>query len=100
MVLAFYRRMIAWRKLHPALAKGGFRVVETSDAHIAYVRDTAEETLFCVFNLGDEPVSVSLPEGGWEQVPLPEFTAEITAKTAEVPPSQAAFARLLQIQNA
>jgi alpha-glucosidase len=34
-MLAFCRRMLAWRKARPALAKGGFTIHETSDAHIA-----------------------------------------------------------------
>ena len=37
-MLAFYRRMLAWRKARPALAKGSFAIGETSDSLISYVR--------------------------------------------------------------
>ena len=37
-MLAFYRRMLAWRKARPALAKGSFALQETSDSLISYVR--------------------------------------------------------------
>ena len=37
-MLAFYRRMLAWRKTQPALAKGDFTLHETTDSVISYVR--------------------------------------------------------------
>jgi alpha-glucosidase len=92
-MLGFYRRMLAWRKRHPALAKGGFAIQETSDSLISYLRTEGEEVLFCAFNLGAEPVVAALPPGDWAIIELPDFVAELGEGGIELPPYQAVFAR-------
>jgi alpha-glucosidase len=44
-VLPFYRDLIALRRSHPALRVGGLRWVHVSDDALAFVRETAEESL-------------------------------------------------------
>jgi alpha-glucosidase len=92
-MLGFYRRMLAWRKRHPALAKGGFAIQETSDSLISYLRTEGNEVLFCAFNLGAEPVTAALPPGAWEIVELSDFTAAKGEGAIGLPPHQAVFAR-------
>ncbi len=91
-MLAFYRRMLAWRRQHPALAKGDFAIHETSDSLISYLRSLDGEAMFCAFNLGGEPLSATLPPGDWQPVELPDFAPTIAGGRVELPPYQALFA--------
>lgn len=43
-----YRRLIALRRTHEALARGGLRYAYVDDDVIAYVRETRDERLLCV----------------------------------------------------
>jgi alpha-glucosidase len=92
-MLSTYRRMLAWRKSHPVLAKGGFALHRTTDSLVSYVRENDTEAMFCAFNLGPDPVSVELPAGDWEVIPDSGFAGSIVGNDAELPPVQAVFAR-------
>ena len=74
---------------------GNFMLLATSEGHIAYIRATSEETLFCAFNLGVEPVRIGLPDGEWLALEDSGFVGRIADATAELPPFQALFARRL-----
>jgi alpha-glucosidase len=91
-MLSFYRRMLAWRKERPALAKGGFALQETSDSVISYVRGGSDTAVFCAFNLGSDPVAVALPVGEWRAVEGTGFEGAIVGRHVELPPCQALFA--------
>jgi alpha-glucosidase len=90
-MLAFYRRMLAWRKTQPALAKGSFELHQTSDSTISYVRAHDGQAVFCAFNLGAEPVRIGLPAGRWRRLE-DGFEGVIAGSEAELPPYQAVFA--------
>lgn len=92
-MLSFYRRMLAWRKAHPVLAKGGFALHRTTDTLVSYVREADDEAIFCAFNLGADPVRVELPTGSWEVITDSGFAGSIVGDHAELPPVQALFAR-------
>lgn len=66
-VLATYRAWGQLRETHPALRTGGFVPITTaSPALLAFLRQTADETLLVVINLGAKPTgaqSVALPDG-------------------------------------
>ena len=99
-MLAFYRRMLAWRKARPALAKGGFAIGETSDSLISYVRADGGEAVFCAFNLGAEPLVAALPEGEWRSDRRTAASpAAIVGRSVELPPHQALFAERLEISG-
>jgi alpha-glucosidase len=91
-MLAFYRRMLAWRKTQPALAKGTFRIQETSDTTISYLREHQGGTVLCAFNLGAEPVRIPLPPGRWRKLEEAGFDGEVAGEAADLPPFQALFA--------
>ncbi|HRO11903.1 alpha-amylase family glycosyl hydrolase [Amaricoccus sp.] len=91
-MLNFYRRMLAWRKARPALAKGGFALQETSDSLISYVRTLGAESVFCAFNLGPDPIVATLPEGAWRMIEDTGFAGAIVGRQVELPPFQAVFA--------
>ena len=53
--LGFTRRVLKMRARHAALQCGSVRVLEASDAVLAFERSVRDERLLCVFNLGTEP---------------------------------------------
>jgi alpha-glucosidase len=58
-----YRRLIALRRRHPALATGSYRPVAAEGDVLAYVRAQGDEQFLVALNLGAVAASVALPEG-------------------------------------
>lgn len=58
-VLAWTRRVVAFRAAQPALRDGAIEFVEVGDAVLAFDRVSADGRLRCVFNLGSEEASPS-----------------------------------------
>jgi alpha-glucosidase len=52
--LAFTRRALALRSSSDALLTGTMKIVEASDAILAFERATSTQRLLCVFNLGHD----------------------------------------------
>jgi alpha-glucosidase len=71
--LAAARRLIAWRKRHPALIRGEVDIIELPDPILAFRRHLSGEAMVAVFNLSDQPVSI-------DATCLPSF-----CPTAELP---------------
>ncbi len=61
-MLTLYRRLLALRRAHPALAVGDFRLLEAADGVLAYERRHGVEVLRVALNLTQEPRP--LPFGG------------------------------------
>lgn len=60
-MLSFYRSMLRYRKAHPALVDGDIDVVPgTPENVLAFTRTGKDETLFCAFNMGTEPVDYEI----------------------------------------
>jgi alpha-glucosidase len=60
-LLEEYRRLIALRRSSGALARGGLRFAYVDDDVIAYLRETADERLFCLASRADhDPVRIPL----------------------------------------
>jgi len=58
---AAYRRLVALRRSHEALARGGLRFAHVDDDVIAYVRETRSERLLCLASRAEHgPVRLSL----------------------------------------
>ncbi len=57
------RRLVALRKAHPALARGGMRLLDSSDEVLCFERLLGDERLICVFNLGHDGAPWRPPEG-------------------------------------
>lgn len=66
-VLTTYRTWSGARETHPALQHGAFVPLETDQPSVmAFLRQTADETLLVVINLGGKPVdalTITLPDG-------------------------------------
>lgn len=70
-VLAFYRRMLAFRASEPALAKGDFTLLTAADGRLVFTRTHAGRTVLCAFNLTDTERHFELPQGSWAPLPAP-----------------------------
>jgi alpha-glucosidase len=62
-VLGHYKALLAFRKLHPALAKGNITLLAGHDNILAFTRSDGNETLLCAFNMSHEEASVVVPDG-------------------------------------
>ena len=62
-VLEFYRALIGFRKAHPALAKGGIELLDSSGDVLAFIRADGAERLLCVFNMGANAAEFIVPSG-------------------------------------
>lgn len=67
-LLHHYRRAIAFRHDHSALAKGAIRDLRADGDVFSFTRHHGDETLFCAFNLSDTPSDFALPEGNWHPI--------------------------------
>jgi len=64
-LLHHYRKAIALRQNHRALKEGEMLDAAAVDDVFYFTRRSMTETIFCAFNLGDEPRHLTLPEGQW-----------------------------------
>ncbi|MDI6026575.1 alpha glucosidase [Corticibacterium sp. UT-5YL-CI-8] len=62
-VLNHYRAVLAARKQHPALVTGSIDLFEVQDDILAFVRQTGDEKLLCLFNFSDRPADWIVPSG-------------------------------------
>jgi alpha-glucosidase len=51
-ILEHYRRMLAFRRSHPALVAGAIRFIDAPEDVLAFVRSGEGEEIACLFNLG------------------------------------------------
>jgi alpha-glucosidase len=91
-LLAFYRRMLAFRRTVPALAKGGFELIGAGPEEIAFRRDHEGRSVLCAFNLGAAPRRIALPAGVWRPIARAPFAATVEGSEAVLPPCNALFA--------
>ncbi len=57
------RRLLHWRKDHPAMVRGSLRQLRLDGGLIGFERHCGADRGRCIFNLGREPCSVDLPAG-------------------------------------
>ncbi len=76
-LLHHYRRAISFRHAHRSLALGAQTGMRACGDVLVFLRSCgngesggtgAGETMFCAFNLSDEPAQLRLPPGNWVQV--------------------------------
>ncbi|MCY4336465.1 MAG: alpha glucosidase [Litoreibacter sp.] len=66
--LHHYRRAIAFRRAHPALIHGTQEEMVATGTAVHFIRRSGNETIFCAFNLSDEPVTIDMPDGTWQPI--------------------------------
>jgi alpha-glucosidase len=67
-LLHHYRRAIAFRAAHPLLRTGTIEDVTAEGPVLRFLRRGDGERMFCAFNLGQEPATITLPGDGWHHV--------------------------------
>ena len=72
-IFAYYQKLIAMRKAHPALVEGDLQMLlEDHDKVVMYLRSCDAQTLLVVANFSDETVETQWPEevknGTWERI--------------------------------
>jgi alpha-glucosidase len=96
-VLAHYRRMLAFRREHPALLTGDIRFLEAPEGVLAFTRGAGSGRMLCIFNIGRENAAFDIPSGAGAAVPVevPGFGASVPgAKGFSLQPLGVAFARI------
>ena len=74
------------------MVKGRFDIIEADETYIAVMRAHGDQTMFCAFNLSDEPRKIVLPEGDWTVDETAPFTVEGSSDDPVLPPWQVLFA--------
>ncbi len=62
-VLAHYRAMLAFRRQHPALVKGGIATLDAPEGVLAFIRADGASRLLCVFNMSEKATTMTVPAG-------------------------------------
>ena len=88
--LAFYRRMLAWRRTRPALRTGGVRFFRTEEPVLAFVRQAPEGEVACVFNLSPREVEARV-RGLSLAADAPAQAASLAGRRLTLGPSGFAF---------
>jgi alpha-glucosidase len=57
------RRLLRWRKQHPALGEGSLVPLDLGAGLVAFERVAGEDRVLCVFNPGPEAARLVLPDG-------------------------------------
>ncbi|UWS04847.1 DUF3459 domain-containing protein [Phaeobacter inhibens] len=83
-MLHHYRRAIALRKAHPALAVGTHDQLRAEGNVAFFIRQDRDEVIFCAFNLGDTPAEITLPEGTWRKPDTDIALADLPQSGARV----------------
>ncbi|MDI7922287.1 beta-galactosidase BglA [Ferirhizobium litorale] len=92
-VMEHYRRFLAFRRLHPAFAKGGIAFEPAQGNVLVFTREHGNERLLCMFNMGAMPATGGMPEGDWETLEGHGFEARRDGNTIELPAWGGFFAR-------
>ena len=93
-MLEHYRRFIAFRRGHPAFAKGDIEFLAAEGAAVSFTRKHGNETLVCAFNLGAAPVSLALGLDRAEPLAGHGFDGAAAGGTIDLSGYQAWFGRL------
>jgi glycosidase len=84
-LLSYYRNWIAARKRSIALLKGDITPLETSSQILAFTRDSGDEHVLVVHNLGDSSASLTLPVTGLPEAILEDSGVSITGSNISLP---------------
>jgi alpha-glucosidase len=93
-VLEHYRRFLAFRRQHPAFAKGDIAFLADEENVLRYTRRDGNETLLCLFNMSPTDAVSELPAGDWETLEGHGFDSPCDDRRVELPGWGAYFARL------
>ncbi len=89
-ILHAWRDFLAFRRQHPALARGSLRPLDLPDPCIGFVREHAGESIVCLFNLSDQKLRADLSAYG-EVLPIGPEESDFSGDSAMLPPWGAVF---------
>jgi len=92
-LLEHYRRFIAFRREHAALAKGDIAFIAAEGDVLAFTRSHGNERIVCAFNLGSKPQELRLDIGPAEALTGHGFAGTRTKDGIKLKPYQAWFGR-------
>jgi alpha-glucosidase len=86
--LNFARRLIAWRRTMPQLTRGDIEFLDAPEPVLAFRRTLAgERAVLCVFNLGADEVTFTLPQArGAQKLAQPGLPGEVDDGAVTLPP--------------
>lgn len=61
-LLNTWRRLLHWRKHQPAIRQGTCQILDTEEPIFAFIRESPQQRLLCMFNLSAEIAHYKLPE--------------------------------------
>ncbi|PIE07287.1 MAG: alpha-glucosidase [Rhodobacterales bacterium] len=64
-ILHHYRRAIAFRRANAALQKGALEGLDADGPVLGFIRSHGTQDIFFALNMGDEPATITVPEGAW-----------------------------------
>ena len=89
--LATCRRLLAFRKAHPALRTGSVALRDAPPPIWAFERSEGAERVLCAFNLSNQPATWPLDDG-WNPLDGHGFASRVDGRTLHLPPFGAFFA--------
>ena len=89
-----YARFLAFRKQHPAFAKGEIVFTREDGPVLGFERRHGNETIVCYFNMSSGPEAVAKPSGTLETLTGHGFEASLTGDQIVLPAWGVYFARI------
>ncbi|NBR53182.1 MAG: DUF3459 domain-containing protein [Rhodobacteraceae bacterium] len=63
-----YRKAVAFRHAHPALMDGSHADLSAKGEVVSFTRTSGGQTIFCAFNVSDQPADLEMPAGDWQPI--------------------------------
>lgn len=93
-LLSQYRRFLAFRKQHPAFAKGEIEFIAESGPVLGFKRIFGNETIVCFFNMTGEGATARRPDGALQSLESHGFEGRMEGDAIVLPAWGAFFARI------
>lgn len=91
-ILAHYRKMIAFRKDLPILAKGELSHLQVVDNIVSFEREWQGKHIYCAFNLSDKAQTIGLDGNKLHTISGLDFSHEMNGNHLTLPAWQAFYA--------
>jgi alpha-glucosidase len=95
-LLNAWRRVLRWRRQHPALIKGALRPLDVPEPLIGFERTLGGERIVCVFNLSEE--RVRMPLRGLAPLHGHGFPVRLEAGDFVLPPHGVFFGEVVEAE--
>ncbi|WP_148253012.1 alpha-glucosidase family protein [Aidingimonas lacisalsi] len=90
-VLNSVRRLLRFRRRHPALFDGELELIDVGEQLLGFLRRHESERILCLFNLSSEPQMTQLPLPVSKALEGHGFAMTLNERHLTLPPYQAAF---------